>query len=238
MSIKDELTSGKILVVSGDGKHGVISELTSKYRVGDLLDELKAELEDDMKAKMSENIVHYEFGMNIEFFTQNRWLVSVKEEDGYTTVRMGFPNAGVVINDSSSVYVPPFLIVLTFQVDGKGELQRTQCYSFVYVPGIPLDEYFKKAQKYSQQKIHPHVYGDGKVCTGSGLSKFPKEFQLDGIVTWIDAFVKDFHTYNPSSPVTRIDQCNLGQDLLKMRIDGKSDKEIIDHVFKKRSAND
>lgn len=237
MSIKDELTSGKILVISGDGKHGIISELTTKYRVSDLLEELGKEVEEDMKEKMSENIVHYEFGMNIEFFTQNRWLISIQEDGEYTDVKIGLPNAGVVMNDSSSVYVPPFLIVLSFRVDNKGQLSRTICYSFVYVPGLPLGEYFKNTRKYNQGKIHPHVYNDGKVCTGSGLSKFPSEFQLDGIVTWIDAFVKDFHTYNPSSPVTSINNCDMGQELLKMRIDGKSDKEIVDFVFKKREAN-
>ena len=146
MSIKTELTSGKILVISGDGKHGVISELTTKYRVQDLYDEIEKEVEDKLRAKMSENIVHYEFGMNIEFFTSSRWLVTVSEDErnkGLSKVRLALPHAGVVINDASSVYVPPYLIALDFTVDGKGLIGNKICYAFVYMPGMHLNEYFE-----------------------------------------------------------------------------------------------
>jgi hypothetical protein len=62
MSVRQELKSGKIFVVVGNGKHGQISELVTKWDIDDLYQEIQKEVEDEMQSKMSEGIVFAELG--------------------------------------------------------------------------------------------------------------------------------------------------------------------------------
>ena len=239
MSIRQELASGKILVVSGDGRHGVISELTTKYRVDDLLDELKKEAELEMRSQMTENLVALEFGKNINFFTRARWLVKVvPQEDGITKISLGLPSPGKVMNDANSVYIPPYIVFLNFSVNGTdGAIINKQCYAYLYEPGFDFDEYMSNYLTHSLYKINPHVGVEGNVCTGDGLARTPNEFDLNSFVLWLQAFVDDFATYNPDSPIIAIEGCIDGQDALRLKIDGKSDKDIASDIMQRREAS-
>jgi hypothetical protein len=149
MSVRDDLKCGKIFVVSGNGKHGTISELVTKWDIDDLYKEIQAEVEEEMQSKMSENIVNSEFGKNIEYFTLNRWLIHVGEGRGGTRVSMGLPHAGLVINQEASVYVPPFIVVVSYNVGRGGGVTNRNCNAFMYQPGTSLPGYEQSVATYT-----------------------------------------------------------------------------------------
>lgn len=226
--------SGKVLnMMKGTNvvvmQGGVVSVLQPKMTIDALVSALRSEIEHDIRTSMSDNRLLMDLAGSIEFLTTNNWKVAMFEKDGHLQVLLGALMKGGMIE--KTVYHPATWCIVCLDTS-KGSSPARGPYIHVHHKDIPISKHFdyykliltgKKEPSNELSTInrltgtramHPHGDENGHICTGS--YKLPPKLDLDQIVTWIQTFSDDWLNYNPSSPITSIDDCDRGKILKRL----------------------
>lgn len=205
--------------------NGVVYGLQPKASVSSFVEQIKKEVEEELKTKQAAQKFIIEFGKNIGFFTLNNWkvLLDTYNDELIGSIALKVPGGFI----EKMVYCPPGWCIGMINTGGNNT--KTPLFGLKMVfrhSKIPIKKYLLdvnetiKGQHHQNQwlkngcgfiSINPHAYEGGAVCTGH--YQFPVTSDIDRIVAWLRTFTEDWLNYNPSSPVTNIRECKFGHFL-------------------------
>jgi len=208
--------------------NGVLYTPQPKATMSSYIDQIRKELEEELMTKQASQKFIMEFGKNIGFFTMNNWKVLLDTIDGDLIGIIGLKIPGGTIDDR--IYCPPSWCIA--MIDTKANngsspivgIKVLMRHKEISTHSI-MESYLKmlmnvncgmhyEMRGLSFSGYHPHAYENGGLCSGS--YRYPNTFDIDTLVSFIKTFASDWLSYNPSSPVTRIDECAPSEYLYEL----------------------